>query len=340
MHYTDEDRGPFHRAIIQSGSATTRDCRPYNSEVIEQYFNDFLAQAGCPQDLGAADTFAYLRGISLSKIIEAQDAVFDKYKPSMKWAFRPVIDGNIIRRPPLETWRRGEYYKIPIMTGFCTNEGSLFVDRTLSRPEQFSQFMRTLLPGLPDEDIAQLSTLYPDPSTGDPTYRDARVGKDGIGPQFMRTEAAYGEFALIAPVRQTAHLASSISSAPPVYLYHWDVFTTLYGGAAHGDNLGYETFDRGTTSLSEAQKEVAGTLMAYMTSFICHHGDPNKLRGRYGHRPTWEAYTHDRPLTMILGKGNRERIGGEVGTPAELSHETCYDNQCKFWWDRTHITQQ
>ncbi|KIW98485.1 uncharacterized protein Z519_00146 [Cladophialophora bantiana CBS 173.52] len=339
LHYSDENPGPFHRAIIESGSATTRDCRPYNSKIIEQYFTDFLAHAGCPQDLTARDTFAYLRKLPLSAITSAQDAVFDKYKPTMQWAFRPVIDGDIIRQPPLESWHRGQYYKIPIMTGFCTNEGSLYVDRKLSHPEQFTRLMQTLLPGLPGEDIARLNDLYPDPLTGDPTYQDERTGKD-IGAEYMRAEAAYGQYALIAPVRQTAHLASSMADAPPVYLYHWDVFTTLYGGAAHADNLGYETFDRATTSLSRGQEEVAGMLHAYMTSFICHGGDPNKLRGRYKHRPTWEPYTPDRPLTMILGKGNRELIGGDVGTPAELTLETCYDEQCKFWWERTQITQQ
>jgi len=257
----------------------------------------------------------------------------------MQWAFRPVIDGEIIRRPPLETWHDRRYYKVPIMTGFCTNEGSLYVDREFSKPEQFTHFMRTLLPGLPEEDIAHLHALYPDPSRGDPTYRDERVG-DLIGPQFMRTEAAYGQYALLSPVRQTAHLASSLPGAPPVYLYHWDVFTTLYGGAAHADNLGYEVFDHATTSRSPGQKEVAGMFHAYITSFICNGGDPNKINGQYSHRPRWEPYTPQRRLSMILGKDNRELIGGGVGTPAELTHETCYDDECQFWWERTSITQQ
>lgn len=336
LQYSAEHPGPFHRAIIQSGSATTRDCRPYNAESIEQYFSDFLAHTACSPDLTAAETFAYLRTLPLSKIIEAQDAVFEKYKPTMRWAFRPVVDGDLIPRPPLDSWRGGNHYKIPIMTGFCTNEGSLYVDRTLSRPEQFTQFMRTLLPGLPDEDIVLLNELYPDPSLGHAKYRDERAGTADIGPQFMRTEAAYGEYALIAPVRQTAHLASS---SQPVYLYHWDVFTKVATGAAHADNLRYETYDRDTTGVSEGQKEVAGVFHAYITSFICH-GDPNRVRGRYASRPAWQPYTPERPLTMVLGKGNRELIGGEVGTAAELVRETCYDEQCRFWWQRTGVTQQ
>src|ERR1700710_1723248 len=97
LHYSNENPGPFHRAIIESGSATTRDCRAYNSNAIEQYFTDFLAEAGCPQDLSATETFAFLRKLPLSVIINAQDAVLNKYKPTMQWAFRPVIDGNTIR---------------------------------------------------------------------------------------------------------------------------------------------------------------------------------------------------------------------------------------------------
>lgn len=339
LHYSNENPGPFHRAIIQSGSATTRDCRPYNAERIEGYFAEFLEQTGCPQHLDAKGTFAYLRELPLSVIKNAQDAVFEKHKPTLQWPFRPVIDGDIIRKPPLDSWQDGNYYKVPILTGFCSNEGSLYTDRRLSKPEQFTTLMRTLLPGLPEEDVAQLNALYPDPWTGDLTYQDARVG-DNIGPQFMRAEAAYGQFSLISPVRQTAHLASSHPSSPPIYLYHWDVFTTLYGGAAHADNLGYETFNHATVSQAPGQKEVAGTFHAYITSFICNGGDPNKLRGRYAHRPTWEPYVPKRPWTMVLGKDNRELIGGGAGTPAELVRETCYDAQCQFWWNRTNITQQ
>ncbi|KAJ9644997.1 hypothetical protein H2204_001459 [Knufia peltigerae] len=340
LHYSDTNPGPFHRAILQSGSATTRDCRPYNADIIEKFFSEFLARTGCPQALSATDTFKYLRKIPLSTIIEAQDAVFDKYKTTMLWPFRPVIDGDIIPRPPLESWNSGRFYTIPIMTGFCTNEGSLYVDRKLSQPEQFTRFMRTLLPGLPDEDITRLNDLYPDPSTGDTTYQDERVGPE-VGPQYKRTEAAYGQYALISPVRQTAHLASSVPDAPPVYLYHWDVSTTLYGGSSHADNLRYESYPAETTSISPGQKEVSGMFHAYICSFICNGGDPNRLRGRwYDHRPTWEPYTHNRPLTMVLGKGNRELIGGEVGTAAELMREACYDDQCRFWWERTKTTQQ
>jgi len=225
------------------------------------------------------------------------------------------------------------------MTGFCTNEGSLFVDLKLSESKQFTQFMRALLPSLPDSDFDQLNELYPDPLLGDPTYQDDRVGQD-IGPQYMRTEAAYGQYSLIAPIRQTAHLASSTEGAGPVYLYHWDVFTTLFRGAAHGDNLKYETFEENTTSFSDGQKEISGILHAYLTSFICHNGDPNRIRGRYKHRPLWKPYSPENPLTMMLGKGNRELIGGPVGTPAELIHDTWAAEQCKFWWDRTELTQE
>lgn len=257
----------------------------------------------------------------------------------MQWAFRPVIDGILIPRPPMESWRLGFYCKIPIMTGFCTNEGSLFMDLKISGSQQFTNFMRTLLPSLPDEDVDRLNELYPDPLLGDTTYKDERVGKD-IGEQYMRTEAAYGQYSLIAPIRQTAHLASSKQDSGPVYLYHWDVFTTLFHGAAHGDNLRYETFEQATTSLSAAQEEVAGFLHAYITSFICHNGDPNRIAGRWKHRPVWHPYTHDQPLTMILGKGNRELIGGPVGVPAVLARETWAMEQCRFWWERTERTQQ
>jgi len=272
----------------------------------------------CPKDLSPSEIFDFLRSLPLSVITDAQNVVFDNYNPSLQWAFQPVIDGETILRQSIDTSRSGEYYKIPIMTGFNGNEGSLYVDKQMSRPEQFTSFFATLLPQLPAEDIEIIAGLYADPSTSDDqTYREHRELPE-IGPQYKRVEAAYGQYAYVAPARQTAQLASSVADAPPVYLYHWAPITTVNGGASHGDNMRYETFDHAVTSRSKTQRELSGMLHSYLTSFICHKGDPNALKGTWAQRPRWEAYKPAQPKTMIFGKGNEELVGGGTGTPAEL----------------------
>lgn len=342
MRHNDQNPGPFHRVIMESGAPTSRAVRAFDSDLHERQFREFLIAAGCPSDLPEGEIFPFLRSLPLSAIAKAQEIVFDRYNPSLRWAFQPVIDGEMILRRPIETWRSGNYYHVPIMTGFNGNEGSLYVDKLMSTNEQFVDFFRTLVPKLSDADFDTIvNKLYPDPETsGDLTYKETRTSPE-IGPQYKRIEAAYGQYAYVAPVRQTAEFASK-SQSEPVFLYHWALPTTVIGGASHGDNMRYETYTAGVRSLSETQKEISGTLHAYVTSFICNNGNPDAIDGRWAKRPKWEPYqAGDQPKTMIFGKGIEELVGGpNTGKPAELVYDDWAQEQCRFWWEKVELTQQ
>ena len=343
MRHTNENPGPFHRVIIESGAPTSRAVRAFDAEIHEKQFGEFLNEVECPNDLVEADIFPFLRSLPLSTIIDAQNAVFDRYNPSLRWAFQPVIDNDVIPRRPSDSWGSANYYKVPIMTGFNGNEGSLYVNKKMQTDEQFRQFFQTLLPQLPTSDIEAIAQkLYPDPEkAGDLTYQEVR--KDSaVGCQYKRIEAAYGQYAYVAPVRQTANLASRAQSEP-VYLYHWALPTSVIGGASHGDNMRYETYGSEVRSLSETQQKISGMLHAYITSFICNEGDPNAIAGRTASRPKWEPYEgkHENPRSMIFGKNIHELIDGENhGDPAECIYDEWAMEQCKFWWDKVELTQQ
>ncbi|PCG96086.1 Carboxylesterase, type B [Penicillium occitanis (nom. inval.)] len=334
----DEHRKPlFHRVIIESGSPTSRAVRPYDAKVHEQQFQDFLKEVQCPENMPESEIFPFLRSLPSSIVTDAQTAVFDKWNPSLRWAFQPVIDGDIIARKPLDAWRSALWNKVPIMTGFNTNEGTMYVDKTMSRPEQFRDFWHTLLPELSATDLDTVERLYPDPSITDPKspYVETRL-EHGLGAQYKRIEAAYGHYAYVAPVRQTAHFASS--QGVPVYLYHWALARTVVGRANHGDNMYYETYSKHITSLSESQKELSGTLHAYITSFITR-GDPNAISGRYAQRPEWKRYLPDEPGVLIFGQGNEELIGGNVAPAAKFEADSWDREQTDFWWSKVEISQ-
>jgi carboxylesterase type B len=271
-------------------------------------------------------------------ITNAQIAVFDKYNPSLRWAFQPVIDDDVIPRKPLDAWTAGLWHRVPIMTGFNSNEGTMYVDKSMSDSAQFRKFWQELLPQLTKEDLDTIDRLYPDPST-DPTspYVETRTGLD-LGPQYKRIEAAYGHYAYVAPARQTAHFAASIPGAPSVYLYHWALPRTIIGRANHGDNMYYETYNDEITGLSESQKELSGTLHAYITSFITH-GDPNSIKGRYGTRPEWKPYKPSSPGILVFGENNEELIGGSVAPPAKFVSDNWAREETEFWWSKVPISQ-
>lgn len=336
MNYTEGVKPLFHRAIIESGAPTSRAVRPPTAPVHEAQFSDFLKECGVPKTLSEEEIFPYLRNLPTEIVQEAQITVFSKYNPSLAWAFQPVVDGDVIPRPPLETFTKGLYHKVPVMTGFQHNEGSLYVKKAMAESSEFTGFFRDLLPLLSEEDIATIDRIYPDPAKiSDSIYKETRPD---MGAQYKRVEAAYGHYAYVAPVRQTAEFMSA-GSDQPVYLYHWALVMTVNDGARHADNLRYETRDPAVTSLSPAQAEVAGTVHAYITSFITT-GDPNAVPGEFGSRPEWKSYDKTGRQALIVGKDNEELIGGAIGVPASCEEDVWSRDQCEFWWSKVELSQQ
>lgn len=331
MHFTEGVKPLFNRVVIESGAPTSRAVRPYDAPVHEAQFKDFLAAAGVPVDLPESEIFSFLRSQPSEVIQEAQISVFDKYNPSLKWAFQPVIDGKVIPRPPLDTWRLGKWHKVPIMTGFQRNEGSLYVKKGMSESREFTQFFRELLPLLSEDDLATIDRLYPDPAeVADSPYKEDR---EGVGAQYKRIEAAYGHYAYVAPVRQTAEFASEAS---PVYVYQWAAISTVLNGAQHADNMRYEVCDPKVMAVSENQAELAKTINSYVTHFITQ-GDPNaKASGK----PRWEPYSKESPMAMVFGLGNEELIGGQLGKSATFVNDSWGRKESEFWWSKVDLSQQ
>jgi acetylcholinesterase len=340
MNYKEGVTPLFHKAILESGSATSRAQHPYNASVHEEQFTLFVEKAGCAS-VPRNSIISCLRSQPEATINEASTHVFDKYNPSLRWAFQPVIDHDLIQRRPIDSWATKKWHRVPIMTGHTTNEGTYYVPSALATPEEFTDFWHILLPHYSREDLAAINSLYPDPSSvEDSRYKETRdMASIGVGPQFKRVEAAYAHYAYTCPVRQTADLAS-IGQQQPVFVYHWAVNKTVKGGANHGDNMYYETYPEDVTSISEATREISGVYHAYVTSFITS-GDPNTIQGRYKYRPKWENYVRGSEKVMILGNGNDERAGGTgLGTPAEMVDSSWIKKECDFWWKKSRETEE
>ncbi|EUC49789.1 hypothetical protein COCMIDRAFT_83491 [Bipolaris oryzae ATCC 44560] len=337
LNYEECKAPKFHRVIIESGAPTSRAVRNPDAEIHEMQFQDFLKEVECPPSLLESEIFTYLRKLPTSAIAKAQTKVFQKYNPSLRWAFQPVIDNEIIRSRPIDAWRNNRWHKLPIMTGFQGNEGSLYVNKSMSTSSEFLSFWKTLLPQLSTDDIDTIDKLYPDP-TSNPTspYKEDRLHL-GVGPMYKRIEAAYADYAYVAPVRQTAHFTSP---DVPVYLYHWAMRRDIIDGARHADNMFYEVRDQNICSQLKSQDELSGILHAYVTSFICT-GCPNEIKGQFGGRPEWERYQRGEGRVMVFGRGNTELVGGdEVGVLAGMEGDEYAVVESEFWWSKVELSQQ
>lgn len=338
----NQDRELFHKAIIESGGPTSRVVHSPGSTLHEAQYRRLLEKTGC-QDEAEDSQIQCLRQVPSAKIVAAQAAVFDEYNPSIRWAWQPSIDGDLISRRPIEAWKSGKWNNVPILTGFNHNEGTYYVPKKdLLTNQDFVNFFSKLLPQLTDADLKRLSEVYPDPDT-DPSspYVDTRNLEElGISSQFKRVEAAYGHYAYVCPVRQTAHLGAAAQSEP-IFLYHWALNRTVLGGANHADQMKYETMSESVRGLFDVHDRISEEFHSYVTSFILT-GDPNKSPGLAPDRPKWKPFDAkvSSGNTMLLGSGNDEAAGGEAeGWAAEFVSDTWAQEQCKFWWDMSEIPE-
>lgn len=78
---------------MESGAPTARAVYSYHNPIHEQQFEEFLAKLGL-KGIPEEEIMPSLRGLPVTKIKEASEAIFGKYNPSMRWPFQPVIDGK------------------------------------------------------------------------------------------------------------------------------------------------------------------------------------------------------------------------------------------------------
>ncbi|CAD6442494.1 d5e8ad5e-9d0d-4fc9-a118-99f81d94b888 [Sclerotinia trifoliorum] len=363
LMYNDGSPLPFAKAIIESGGPTARAVYAYDNPLHETQFLEFLKKLDIPSN-PRSEILPKLRSLPVKSIKAASEQIFEYYNPSLRWPFQPCVDGpgpnSIIPIPPIQAFLNNTYHHIPIITGYNTNEGSLFVPKAPNNGKSFIDFFHVLLPTLSTEDLSLLDSLYPNPESNPNSPYAFNNTAFGVGNQYRRLDKAYGDFAYISPVRQTAYFASgehsyenapSNSSQPkqsPVYLYQYAVNSSILQGATHGDQSPFPVFSSDITHVSPTIKEIAGLMHAYWTSFIISPtGDPNAIPGRYPTRIIWPEYKGEkgkRPK-IVFGMGNNEIVRGkeedkEKGVVVQMEEDREDEVEreaCGFWWERVRL---
>jgi len=316
--------------IMEDGAPTARSVPPPTDPFVNQQFNEFLQGAGCANETDSSKVFPCLRALPAEAFAKASVTIFNNYNPSFRWPFQPIVDGELIRLRPTEEWESGDWNKVPILTGFATDEGSIFAPPSLNTSAGFTDFFKTLIPAFDTSDLDELNSLYPDPLT-DPTspYTDTRPIP--VGKEYKRITAALGQDSYICNIITTAKYASQ--SAPPVWLWHWGTNVSLVAGAAHTSHTPYESYELFLRQFSDTQDAISQDVTAYWTSFIAT-GDPNKVRVGLGtNRPEWKMYNSvEGGTVMLLGQGNDERAGGtKLGVVAQMAKNEEFEKECAFW---------
>ncbi|KAJ3566731.1 hypothetical protein NPX13_g7025 [Xylaria arbuscula] len=345
---------PFQKIIAESGGSTARATLVPTHPLHAQQFQEFLMECGL-DGVSDDELFDKLRELPYSTIVYASQTIWGKWSKTLRWPFQPVIDGpgGVIPDLPINSWNKGNVLRIPIITGFNTNEGASFVPQGANMATAVRSFMSSIIPALQDEDLQTLDELYPSPSTsrGKQLYANAQESTK-FGTEFWRLDDAYAHYAYICPVLQTATLASTAQDAAPVYVYHYAPRSATYGATDHGDETWTVVHEMSKIGSFPGLVAVADAMTGAWTRFAAT-GDPNQSYFGTKANFTWPQYTSpfnstgtadnndddSTGLVALFGSGNDEQMKSagtnNPGTPAKSVPLTTREiAECKFWWPR------
>ncbi|KAK0201512.1 carotenoid ester lipase precursor [Desarmillaria ectypa] len=194
--YDGDTQGLFRAAFMQSGSPI-----PVGAlEGGQKYYDDIVVQTGCS---GSDDTLACLRTVSyktLKAAIDNSPFIFDYQSLVLAWI--PRADGVLLSDNPQRLVEQGKIANVPIVSGDCDDEGTLFslASLNVTTNAEVATYVKTVIfPSISDQDLDTLLELYPaNPLEGSP-YGTGILNI--LTPQFKRIASFQGDAVFQAPRR-------------------------------------------------------------------------------------------------------------------------------------------
>ncbi|KAK0487104.1 carotenoid ester lipase precursor [Armillaria novae-zelandiae] len=241
--YDGDTQGLFRAAFMQSGSPI-----PVGDlEGGQKYYDDIVVQTGCS---GSNDTLACLRTVSyetLKAAIDNSPFIFD-YQ-SLKLAWLPRADGVLFSDNPQRLVEQGKIANVPIVSGDCDDEGTLFslASLNVTTSAEVATYLKTVIfTNISDQDVNTILELYPaNPLDGSP-YGTGILNV--LTPQFKRIASFQGDAVFQAPRRFFlqnlsgkqniwAFLSKRLKLVPILGSFHASDILNVYFGGDMADYL-------------------------------------------------------------------------------------------------------
>jgi carboxylesterase type B len=157
----------FKKAVIQSPAVNQLFDR---RGTLEDTYKRFESLLGC-----TGKGVACLRKVPLAKINEVGGKM-NKETAAATFAFGPQPDGKLIRQLPALEYASGNVWKglQSVISSHTSDEGKMFVEKTINNPAAFDTWMRKLYPksvidaGWP----AKITKMYPDTPKSSDRFKD------------------------------------------------------------------------------------------------------------------------------------------------------------------------
>jgi para-nitrobenzyl esterase len=292
--------GLFQKIINESGTHIL--ATPLSQA--EKMGEKFAAKAGCMTDVPNC-----LRALSPAKIITLGPPPVSYY----------IIDGKIITQPTYDSFKSGQFNRVPIMTGLTADEQAFFLPELLTgerTPLTAAQYEAFAEPFGKEYKQAILAA-YPLSSYASPSLAEIAAAQGMKACTARRFDQLWSKYV-------------------PVYAYLFDDETApSYLGKASYPTRAFHTSEllylfplfhggQGTPHLlNEAQEQLSDQLVAWWTNFA-RTGDPNVGADAKLH---WQKYSSESDDVFLITQKNSHMTTGY----GEQSYPDHMKNDCALW---------
>ncbi|RFN48553.1 lipase 2 [Fusarium flagelliforme] len=315
--YAGKDEGLFAGAIAESvfmpGLPELAD--------LQYQFDRVVNATDCSEE---DDTIACLRKMD-STDLQAQNikAPFDgrDYRSYFYWA--PTTDGDMFPDFPSNLYEKGDFVKVPLLTGSCSDEGSNYAVNAGSSA-QFIRYMQNEYPYLTTNDTETILDLYP---------KEPQLPKHDIW--FPSASRAYSEATFVCPTNNMLDAYAEHADPKSLWSYRYNVQITEFIedglGVPHVANapavFGPDMTDaKAGPSYRSYNAPMIPIVQKYWISFV-RNLDPNT--DRHEDAPTWETWGND-----------QDRLVFELNNNTMESVDQGQRERCQAWLDMSGSTKQ
>jgi para-nitrobenzyl esterase len=264
----------------------------------------FATKAGCTEDVAAC-----LRALSPAAIVTLGPPPASFY----------ILDGTIITLAPYESFEKGQFNRVPILTGLTADEQAFFLPELQGgRPTPLSAAeFNAFVASFGDEWSNAILADYPLSSYASPSLAEIAVAQGSKACTARRFDQLWSQFVPVYAYQFDDETAPNYlpQASYPTRAFHTAELLYLFPLFRGGQGTPHP--------LNEAQERLSDQLVSWWTDFA-RTGNPNASSDS---KPLWEKYSAaDDNVLMITQAASHMTAGyGAQTYPENLK------NDCALW---------